>query len=465
MKSLCALLLTVAYVAGICAQEGSAADPFAGIATRTRDWPGLMPADALRPLEPAAQALLSAMQQHDAAAIAAQRDLLVAAMGKHAGEPEERPRYGVPLDASEPSIDRVLQAWEASSRRSRGRRGWETAADRVSKGAAPERLRTSVRVARANLQLYDAGVSDAERKLREARQAFGYMLTVQARSGVFGYPFDPAATTGLRSAAARFAEEARRRGRSVVQKGWIVDDLDTGALNFDNGVVGAGLLHAWLATGDLRYVDAARRAGVWAMDRPYVTNFNYNGFNGLLLARLYRVTGEARYLARAREIFDFAVLPGQLPNGRWFDQHNAKIQYHAILLSQLIEYWLALRQAGDDIAAARVQDAVTRGLDNLAAEVTTFGSSNPHELLALDALAIGSMVFGARETWTRAMNVDVNFLLDVFARKLETQGMPVPDALAAYILFRKGPGPQATGADIAIGPLAQWPRPKIRVDL
>lgn len=452
-SAIIAMAVACLFITAACAQTLPRDHPFSGLDTRTRDWPGLMAPAERRRLEPAAKALLEAMRAHDARAIAKRRDELVTAMGRYAGEPEEQPLYGVPLDTSEPALQRVLTTWNEFAREQHDNHGWRLAPQRVAQGQSPDRLRTSLRVARANLQLYDAAVPDADEHLREARSAFDYMLTTQAANGVFGYPYDSNARAGLRSEAARFAAEAQRRGRDVVENGWIIDDLGTGALNFDNGVVGAGLLHVWLATGDERYFAAARRAGEWAMDRPYVGNFNYNGFNGLILARLYRVSGEARYLSRAREIFDYSVLPGQLPNGRWFDQHNAKIQYHAILLSQLIEYWLALRQAHDEVAARRVKDAVIRGLDNLATEIQSFGSSNPHEMLALETLAIGSLVFGDRPAWTLAMNIEVNYLLDVFAPKLAKGNRPLPETLTAYVLWRKGPGPHATGADYEVGPL------------
>ena len=206
-------------------------------------------------------------------------------------------------------------------------------------------------------------------------------MSAQAANGAFGYPYEPNGP-GLRQQAAQRAEGGEKQGLKMVERGWVIEDLGSGGLNFDNGVCGAVLLQGYALTGDRRDLDSAVRAGQWAKSRPLALKFNYNGFSGLLLARLYRVTGDHAWLDAAKDIFEFGVLSGQMPNGRWFDQHNAKIQYHAILCSQVTEYLLALRQA-KDATAAHVEKQLRRALDNLAGELTTYGTNNAGEALSL----------------------------------------------------------------------------------
>ena len=442
-------------IAATATQEASVAPPpghpLEGIETRTLPWPGRQSAEDRSVLRADGVALVAAMNAGDSSAIARHRAILERGLGRYVGEPEDRAFYGQPVDPSTPDLNRVVALWADQHQRLNGRYPWNEAAAMRASGRVPGRLRTTSRIARAHLHVYEANVPGRDAYLQEAIAAADYLLTVQADNGVFGYPYDPAATEGLRGVAARFVLEARARGFNVAANGWVVDDLQTGELNFDNGLSGLFLLHIYRLTGDDRYLQSAKRAGEWAMGRNLVANYNYNGFNGQLLSRLYRLTGEQRYLDRARWVFEYGVMSGQLDNGRWFDQHNAKIQYHAIMMSQLAEFQLALRQA-DDPFAATVESALVRGLDNMALEITSNGSSNTHEMLAVDALVFGSRVLGGRDLWTRAINVDMNFLLNQFQPKLQGMGSPLPEPVGTYILFAQGNGPTFAGMDSVVGP-------------
>jgi hypothetical protein len=139
-----------------------------------------------------------------------------------------------------------------------------------------------------------------------------------------------------------------------------------------------------------------------------------------------------------------------MENGRWFDQHNARIQYHSVMLRSLIDFYLALEQAGDPYAD-RIKDHIILGLDNLAEQITTYGASNVHELLSLDALCMGLMTFGYHESWERAANVNVNFLCDHFLPKLEESGYPMTETVAQYVLYRRVKDGKARSREIEIG--------------
>lgn len=472
MKSItiCLILLTTSA----CSSSGSAAAPSApaaktpagsdaaalvprghplkGLPTRTRAWPGLQSPAEREKQRPLADALVAAMNAGDQAGITRHRNSLIAAMGRYVGEPEEVPLYGAPIDTAATSSDTVETIWTREAQKRLGKHPWDNAVAAVAAGNVPQRLRTMTRIARANLHVYESNMPNNEASLTTAVAAAEYILTVQASNGVFGYPYDPTATEGLRAVAARFVAEARKKGFDVAANGWIIDDLQRGDLNFDNAQSANFLLHVYALTGDVRYLRSAIRAGEWAMTRKLGSNYNYNGFNGQLLARLYRVTGERRFLDRARSVFEYGVMSGQLENGRWFDQHNAKIQYHAIMMSQLVEFYLALRLANDRFATP-VQSSIERGLDNMAREMTQFGSSNVHELLAVDALIFGSTTLGPRKLWSDALNVDINFLTKQLWPKLEPTGYPVPEPLATYILFTRGRGEHGSGIDSTIGPV------------
>lgn len=463
MKIKRALFLAFILVGCAAGDSGAAAparpapaDPMAGLGIATRPWPGRMSPAERAPLEREADAMVAAMNHGDRAAVLRHRDALVAAMGGYLGEPEVEPRYGRPIDTSQPYRTEVLALWNGQEQFRTDALPWHRGIAAVRAGVAPPRLRETTRVARAELLIDSSRAPRDPKRLQRVIAAADYLLAQQGPNGVFGYPYDPRPSSGPRDEARRLAEAARARGQEIVANGWLIDDLGNGGLNFDNAQAGLFLIHVYLVTGDERYLAAAKRAGEWARTRPFVANFNYNGFNGQLLARLYRVTREPAYLTRAKEVFELSVLPGQLPNGRWFDQHNARIQYHAILLSQMIEHYLALDLAGDS-AAGDVRNAIEHGLDNMATEITTYGPSNAHELLAVDALVTGSRVFGERPRWREAINVDINFLADQFAPKLAERGFGLPEPVGVYLLDTFGTREGAIDVDGARGSLALRP--------
>jgi len=380
-------------------------------------WPGKMSNEERAKLRPLYDEFLQAMRAHDDKRLAATREEIVRRMGKYAGVSEFAPDYGKPVDPSPPDLAKVETLWRQSFKRMQGRNGWERAPQAKAQGRPQPRLRVSFRGARAYLHSYEAGLEGRDEFMKAARQGFDYIASQQAGTGAFGYPYFPNATEGLVAAAARVVKQGEARGLKMTE-------------------------------GDL---DAARRAAEWAIKRPLVANFDYNGFSGVLLARLYRVTGEKRYLDEAAVKFKFGVLPGQMANGRWFDQHNAAIQYHAIMMSQLMELYLALQKAKDPYAA-EVKRRIALGLDRLAEEITTHGATRytAQEMLCLDALVRGLLLFGANEKWERAAHVDVNYLCNQFLLELEKRGEPMTETIAHYLLYRRVKTSEAAACEIEI---------------
>lgn len=442
-------LLIVSSFPGVPAQQNLPP------ASAPQNWPGRMPNEERAKLRPLYDEFLKAMRRHDDKRLAAIRAEIIRRMGKYAGISEDQPDYGQPLDPSAPDLNKVEKLWLASFKRMQGRHGWEQAAQARQQGRPQPRLRVSFRSARAYLQAYEAGLHGKEEFLKAARSGFDYIASTQASTGVFGFPYFPNATEGLLLSAARLVRAGEARGLKMTEGDWVIEDLEDGGLQFDNGESGLGLLHAYALTGKQPYLDAARRAGEWAARRMLVANFNYNGFSGELLARLYRVTGERRYLEQAVEKMKYGVLPGQMSDGRWpgrwFDQHNAAIQYHSIMLSQLIELYLALKQAGAAYAD-EVKSRTVLGLDNLAAQINGYGAARgkAFELLCLDALTRGLLVFGAHENWEKAAQVDVNYLCHQFLPELEKRGEPLTETVAQYLLYRRVKAGQARACEIEL---------------
>ncbi len=399
-------------------------------------WPGPLPAENARALRPAAGAFLEAMRARDPARLAEAKQAVLAALGRHAGVPEERPRYGQPIDAAEPAVERITALWHSARSAQQGRWGWEQAmAAQVAPGAGGKvpRLRVSERQIRALLHTHEAGLDPHGEALALAKVGLDYLLTAQTSGGAFGYPYDPDGP-GLRAQAAAAVAKGEKQGLTMVERGWVIEDLGDGGLNFDNGMCGAVLLHGYALTGDARYLAAAERAGEWARSRRLAANFNYNGFSGVLLARLYRVTRDPKWLQAAIEVFDFGVLSGQLANGRWIDPHNAKIQYHAILCAQTAEYLLALREAGHARVAA-VETHLRRSLDNLAEELTRYGTNNAEESLPLAALVQGELTVGRDPAWTRASRIAVNYVTGPFVATAGARlGGALPEPVAFWLL-------------------------------
>lgn len=392
-------------------------------------WPGRMPAELATEIQPLVRRLQEAQRRRDLPAMQEIVRQAAARMGRFAGVPETLPQYGRPVHFDEPDAAKAAELCRRSLESLRGRHGWE-----YGKGPGQPRLRVSFRSAMNYLRLYEAGVPGAEEYLALGKRGFDYIAGEQCSTGVFGYPYNPDATSGLVATALRLVREGERQGRKMTEGRWVIDDLDDGGLQFDNGEAGAGLLYAWALTRDAKYLAAARRAADWAASRPLVLNWNYNSFSGRLLARLYRVTGEQKYLDGAIGKFEYGVLPAQLSHGRWFDQHNASPQYHALLCRNLVEYSLALEQARHSLAKA-AREKTLLALDSMAEEIATYGSPNGYEGLPLEALAAGLLAFGEHENWSKAANAYANFLIGGHLEERIRAKEPRPETLSAYLLY------------------------------
>src|SRR5690606_5884781 len=101
-------------------------------------------------------------------------------------------------------------------------------------------------------------------------------------------------------------------------------------------VIADAYYQAYLYTNNLNYKNIVVSIGNYLKPLKYNINYNYNTFVALGLTRAYQLTNDITYLDRAVENIRFAVFPGQLSNGRWFDGHNAKSIYHGIIIKNIV---------------------------------------------------------------------------------------------------------------------------------
>lgn len=265
-------------------------------------------------------------------------------LGDRAGLPEEPDTYEpIPKDSRWLTAPEARAAFAKALPKLEKRRWWRIGLD-------PARLEHPLRepasVISGCAAACRARLDGAERGLALARDAAAFLMWAQEQGGRGLFPF-PASRGGKGgkpfSAAEHLFSDAERRGalNAVIHNGWVVEDLNSGGLQFDNAEAGVALLELYGVTRDARYLDSARRAADWAAARPVVPNWNYNSFSVYLLAKAFAVTNNPAYLDAATRKALLGVVPGQLTEGpragRWLDPHNAKPVYHYILLRALAQ--------------------------------------------------------------------------------------------------------------------------------
>jgi hypothetical protein len=277
--------------------------------------------------------------------------------------------------------------------------------------------------------------------LDAAREAGDFLLWAQAQagSGVFPFPASSgnANSAAFRSAARQLARVEKKGLAKVIKNGWAIEDDGDGGLQFDNGESGVAIFALYEATNDRKYLDAAVRSAEWAMQRPLVTNWNYNSFSVRLLARAYLVTGRKSFLDSAAQKAVLGVIPGQLTQGenkgRWGDAHNARPTYHYIMMDSLAELINAMRKAkmDKDSASDSVINALSLGLTARNQDLLPNSKGAATRETAMYALLKVNSVFAGDTDFLRA-----------------TQSRDALDGLTKLVSaqFRRGLAPLAPGA-------------------
>jgi hypothetical protein len=122
----------------------------------------------------------------------------------------------------------------------------------------------------------------------------------------------------------------------VLVDGWIIDDSNTGEFKFDAGVIGNAYYEAYVYTGNIQYKNISLSVANYMMPLKMNVNFNYNTFVSLALTRGYQLSNDTNYLSRAITNLRYGLKPGQLPNGRWVDGHNANSRYHNLIIYNIV---------------------------------------------------------------------------------------------------------------------------------
>ena len=166
-----------------------------------------------------------------------------------------------------------------------------------------------------------------------ARGVASILISLQQPEGHFPFP-------DLRGKNIRFGDLIQRQldlGAVRVKDGWVITADPDGGSQFDTGGCGIALLRAGELHSEESWKSAGRRAANWAAEQKCCANFNYNAFSVSLLAHAARVTGDSKYHEQALSKLRLGVAPGQAPNGRWMDPHNARTVYHVIILRALAD--------------------------------------------------------------------------------------------------------------------------------
>ena len=301
--------------------------------------------------------LAAAQKAEDEAEVKRLAKKAIETLGDQAGIPEiadqfrEVPKNAKPLTSKElpTAFDPYIEFIEKQ-------KWWKVGLDPAKTNHLPRELATIIEGCLAARSVNEA---NSERLLKIATEAGDFLVWSQDQAGTGVIPF-PAVRNGKGrpfEVAERFMKQAEKEGKldQVVKNGWAVEDFSDGGLQFDNGLSGVALVHLFEATKDDKYKKAAIWAADWAVKRPVVTNWNYNSFSVFLLAEVYRITGDKKYLESAKKKTRLGILPGQLTEGprkgRWADAHNARPPYHYIMLRGLAALAAVMPKDDADLTA------------------------------------------------------------------------------------------------------------------
>lgn len=328
-------------------------------------------------------------------------------LGDKAGVPEVADEFrAVPRDARMLTPEEALPGFTAQFGQLERMRWWIIGLD-PSALKAP--LRGVASVISGQISAARAGLEGSERGIAMAKDAADFLIWAQEQAGAGCFPFPAARGTSAARAmevASRFLAQAEKAGRlgEITRNGWVFEDLGDGGLQFDNGECGAAMFELHAITGEQRYLDSARRSADWALTRSLCANWNYNSFSVRLLARAFRVTGDARYLEAAVRKARIGVVPGQLEegprSGRWVDPHNARPAYHYIMMGALAE--LAAAMPASHEHRPEILRALSLGLKARNSEMVARGVMNKES--ALDALLLVVSVFAEDPAFRRETN-------------------------------------------------------------
>ncbi len=301
--------------------------------------------------------LAAAQKSEDEAEVKRLAKKAIEVLGDQAGIPEIADQFReVPKNAKPLSPQELRTAFDPYIEFIEKQKWWKVGLDPAKTNHLPRELATIIEGCLAARSVNEA---NAERLLKIAKDAGDFLVWSQDQAETGVIPF-PAVRNGKGrpfEVAERFMRQAEKEGKldQVVKNGWAVEDFSDGGLQFDNGLAGVALVQLFDSTKDDKYKKAAIRAADWAITRPVVTNWNYNSFSVFLLAEVYRITGDKKYLESAKKKTRLGILPGQLTEGprkgRWADAHNARPPYHYIMVRGLAALAAVMPKVDADLPA------------------------------------------------------------------------------------------------------------------
>jgi hypothetical protein len=354
-----------------------------------------------------------------------------------------------------PPISDVLGHWNAIHAPAIAR--YQIGCPEIGRGAPSAALGAWV-ANRAGASVSTNALSDIARML-EAQQftAARAALVVDTTFGVYGGVVaagssDACSLTGtagnqVSTWCSRFPEQCPQYASGLFAgRRFLVADINRaagvldGGAAFDQGWSGVMMIEAAMGVPDLnlrkQFAASARLAGAWAAAEPPVRNHNYTAKNIWLLARLYGWSGETMYRDVFIDKLERNLLLGVLTDenadgltdtpgpqvafaklvpvarlpGRMWDAHNSVTHYQAMNTVAMVEAYVALRDRGETLSAARAQNYALAMLDNLAYEFTELGvpSAGASQREAGFALALGLWKIAqvenlAKPAWDRAL--------------------------------------------------------------
>lgn len=297
--------------------------------------------------------LALAMQSDDATQVHSVTQEMLAVLGEQAGVPDGR-RAGKkvkPRTLTEAETTKLfLDALKSQGRSVRLLSEGKVLPDQMLRLYAD--VLTGVTIIRPFAEKYQPeALSDLDKLTKGVATI---LVTLQQPEGHFPFP-------DLRGKNIRFGDMITKQliaGNVTVKDGWLITADPDGGSQFDTGVCGMALLQAGQLNKNEIWTNAGLKSADWALTQKCCANFNYNAFSVSLLTQAFRLTGDLKYLDGALKKFRVGVAPGQAPNGRWMDAHNARTVYHVIILRALGD--LATAMPAEREAERAKVDVVTK---------------------------------------------------------------------------------------------------------
>ena len=300
------------------------------------------------------QQLAEAQQQGNEKAVLRLWSQAKSLLGDQAGVPELPDEFRpVPKTVEPLALDECRKGAALYLRQIQGKKWWKIGLDPTKTEHLPREV---ANVIVGGLAINRAALGDQQQWSTVAKEAGDYLLWTQQQggAGVFPFPHYLGGRGKAFESATRMFQQAEKAGTldKMIRNGWVIDDHGNGGLQFDNGLCGVAILALYETTKDDRYLQSVKAAADWAVHQPVVPNWNYNSFSVYLLAKAARATDDHRYLESAKQKARLGVYPGQLTDGpykgRWADPHNARPNYHYIIVRGIASLIASMDESDPD---------------------------------------------------------------------------------------------------------------------